>query len=496
MRATTMFYDRTLFRRPRTLFAIGLAILSLTLLLSYERITSSAFSLFQGPAFDVSPDGSLSAQDLEAYQSVFDEFAPMSYGTSVRPPLKAMPSVLVSDLPEQYVPSVGDSTSDDGPPAKRLIITGDVHGQKQALEDLLAKLDFNKKKGDHLVFTGDLINKGPDSAGVVALAMKHGAHSVRGNHEDRVLLAHAAITAKGPLPAATPDADVTAEALAQFHIKENSSAEDGDPQDPQEAIDQYQAIEATLSKGDKRDRETARSLSPEQIEWLSELPVILRVGPIPLGAVEGNTTFENVLVCHAGLVPNISLADQDPWAVMNMRTLIYPADDARREAVRKHLKEKAKQRLLGGFRGVVAAEQSVDEAMVDTELAKVLKAQGHEDHVGDVALPSSGRDGTYWYEAWSKFQEKVVKRAEKDRKKGRETGDLPLATTVVYGHDAKSGMKVPKEFGRGKKGYTFGLDSGCVYGKSLTALVIEVKEGEAVYEIVQVDCEKGVDHDE
>lgn len=37
--------------------------------------------------------------------------------------------------------------------------------------------------------------------------------------------------------------------------------------------------------------------------------------------------------------------------------------------------------------------------------------------------------------------------------------------TVVYGHDARSGLAIEQ--------YTKGLDSGCVKGKQLTALVIE-----------------------
>ncbi|KAF3765126.1 hypothetical protein M406DRAFT_42625 [Cryphonectria parasitica EP155] len=298
--------------------------------------------------------------------------------------------MLVDTLPEEFVPAVysGEGTSADGGrgTARRLVIIGDVHGQTKALEDLLEKVQFNNTKGDHLIFTGDLINKGPDSAGVVAMAMRLGAHSVRGNHEDRVLLAHAAMNKKSPATAA-------------------------------DALTAHQVAEAALSKGDQRDRETARSLSDEQIRWLAERPLILHIGPIPRGGGGGGNgqppTFENMVVVHAGLVPNVSLEAQDPWAVMNMRTITL--------LKRRNKDEKKKEKKKAG-----------------------------------------------------------------KNKKGEESEPI---TTVVYGHDAKSGLQVPKEFGKGKRGYTFGLDSGCVYGKSLTALVIEVKDGAAVYEIVQVDCE-------
>lgn len=487
-----MLSDSTL-RNPRNLFAIVLGTLCLTLFLSYTRIKSSSFSLLQevvepSDEFQV-PIVTFTEQDREEYSSIFEKLPPMSYGTTHRPPMTGMPDKLIDSLPEQFVPAVTSAKSNG---ARRLIFVGDVHGHKKPLEDLLAKVGFDNKNGDHLIFTGDLVNKGPDSAGVVALAMKLGAHSVRGNHEDRVLLTHAAMTAENNI-------DVT-KAFKNFKIKEGEEEEE---QDPQISLSKYQAAEAALSKGDTQDRETARSLSSDQLAWLASLPLILHIGAVPLGADE--PFFENILVCHAGLVPNVSLEDQDPWAVMNMRTIVYPVDELRRDAVKTFLKEKAK-RLSGGNRGALAAAQSVDEADVDRELSKIMKMQGLEDREGgDAGLPSSGREGYYWYEEWSRFQEKLAKKAKKDHKKKTkaeaEAEDVEAekhkkerhpVTTVVYGHDAKSGLRVPKEYGKGKKGYTFGLDSGCVYGRNLTALVIEMKKGKAVHEIVQVDCEQAV----
>lgn len=50
-------------------------------------------------------------------------------------------------------------------------------------------------------------------------------------------------------------------------------------------------------------------------------------------------------------------------------------------------------------------------------------------------------------------------------------------TTVIYGHDASSSLNIKK--------YTKGLDTGCVNGGKLTALVIE--DGGKL-SIVQVRC--------
>jgi hypothetical protein len=70
----------------------------------------------------------------------------------------------------------------------RTVIVGDVHGCRDELQDLLSKLAFTAHS-DRLVLAGDLVARGPDSRGVVALAKSLGATGVRGNHDDRALLA-------------------------------------------------------------------------------------------------------------------------------------------------------------------------------------------------------------------------------------------------------------------------------------------------------------------
>ncbi|KAJ2966443.1 hypothetical protein NUW58_g10661 [Xylaria curta] len=58
---------------------------------------------------------------------------------------------------------------------RRLIIIGDVHGHLKSLEALLRKAEVSTSRGDTVIFAGDMVNKGPDSAGVVELAMQIGA---------------------------------------------------------------------------------------------------------------------------------------------------------------------------------------------------------------------------------------------------------------------------------------------------------------------------------
>ncbi|MFK8001524.1 MAG: metallophosphoesterase family protein [Polyangiales bacterium] len=71
----------------------------------------------------------------------------------------------------------------------RTLIVGDVHGCLEELEALVDKVGLRSE--DQLVLVGDLVAKGPDSAGVVRYARESRAFSVRGNHEDHWLRARA-----------------------------------------------------------------------------------------------------------------------------------------------------------------------------------------------------------------------------------------------------------------------------------------------------------------
>jgi predicted phosphodiesterase len=72
----------------------------------------------------------------------------------------------------------------------RLIVVGDVHGCIEELKELVEKLEL--KSDDTVIFAGDLVHKGPDSAGVVRLVMSlrtavRELVLVRGNHEETAL---------------------------------------------------------------------------------------------------------------------------------------------------------------------------------------------------------------------------------------------------------------------------------------------------------------------
>lgn len=193
---------------------------------------------------------------------------------------------------------------------------------------------------------------------------------MRGNHEDRLLLVLADILAhRQPLPG---------------------------PNEPLGRAPDFME-EASESRKDYDMRKLALQISPNQIKWLKERPVILGMGKLP--------GMGNAVVVHAGLVPDISLMQQDPYEVMNMR--------------------------------------SID-----------LKTW----------VPTSESNKTPWEKFWNYKQKKLP---ASDR------------LTVIYGHDARRGLTIEK--------YSKGLDTNCVRGGKLTALVLDAR-GKQKYE--QVECQK------
>lgn len=69
------------------------------------------------------------------------------------------------------LPSIKKKRLFRGPPGARVYAVGDIHGRLDLLDDLLGQIEREIAQGDvresFLVFLGDLIDRGPDSAGVV-----------------------------------------------------------------------------------------------------------------------------------------------------------------------------------------------------------------------------------------------------------------------------------------------------------------------------------------
>ncbi|KAE8167853.1 Metallo-dependent phosphatase-like protein [Aspergillus tamarii] len=304
-------------------------------------------------------------------------------------------TTFISDLPSNLTPQLVSSTEanghEPGSAARRLVIVGDVHGMKRSLEALLEKVGFDKGNGDHLIFVGDLVNKGPNSPGVIDLAVELGASAVRGNHDNAVLDAALEINARGDHPMHA--GDITS---GPAKLLENSGAQSASESVASDGLTRHSAT--TYS--------TARALSTRQLDWLAALPLILR---IKLPHHPDSSIDDTLVVVHAGLTPGIPLDKQDPHAVMLMRSLGHAPGDE------------------GTF----------------------------------IPAEASGEEG--WAAQWDRWQDKLTTR-----------------TTVIFGHDANRRLQLGR--------HAIGLDSACLYGYHLSALVIESNDRGIQHRVVQVEC--------
>ncbi|ETN36936.1 uncharacterized protein HMPREF1541_07923 [Cyphellophora europaea CBS 101466] len=189
----------------------------------------------------------------------------MAGATAVALPAVSSPRILQRTTETVRIEQLDESLLPTGD--RRLIFIGDIHGCKDKLLELLDDAEYNQET-DHIVAVGDIVNKGPDTLGVIDYLMSQNASSVRGNHEERIV----------PLAEA---ANIT-----EAYDNPNSSPE---------------AI--------------AQALSPAQLSYLQSFPHILRIGT-NLPTFRGET-----IVAHAGLVPGLALEAQVPDSVMNMRAL-------------------------------------------------------------------------------------------------------------------------------------------------------------------------------
>lgn len=144
------------------------------------------------------------------------------------------------------------------PQPARLFVIGDCHGHLSTLEALLEKLGFKGHASPddaQLVFLGDLIDRGPDSAGIVQrvreLCDAGKAHCLLANHEFNFVNYHTE-TAPGSGVFRRPhnpknDTEVC-ETLASYHSR-------------------YQNATATIQS---------------DIAWFRELPIALELGSLRL----------------------------------------------------------------------------------------------------------------------------------------------------------------------------------------------------------------------
>lgn len=213
---------------------------------------------------------------------------------------------------------------------KHVLVIGDVHGCYDEMLALFDKVGIDMQNENMLkVFVGDLVNKGPKNTEVLdAVINMPFAMSVRGNHDELVL-------------------------RETYGLIQNKS---------------YVS---------KPNNEWMTKLSIEHLLYLRNLPYTISLPDLA------------VVVVHAGLVPEVSLADQVPHDMISMRNLIK---------------------------------------------------SNHSSEQCSYKATSKEMEGEPWATLW------------------------PGPEHVYFGHDAKRGLQ--------RHLHATGLDTGCVYGRKLSAIFI------------------------
>ncbi|WP_412508691.1 metallophosphoesterase family protein [Roseovarius sp. SYSU LYC5161] len=162
-----------------------------------------------------------------------------------------------------------------------LYVIPDIHGQREALDAALATVEADGGADATIVFLGDLVDRGPDSRGVIdrliaGQAAGHDWTVLRGNH-DQIFLdfldaAHAGAEGPGPGPAWLGENMGGVATLASYGVAASQLSPN------------WQAVRSAVPQSHRR--------------FLATLPLY-------------HETPELVFV-HAGIRPGIALSDQSP----------------------------------------------------------------------------------------------------------------------------------------------------------------------------------------
>jgi serine/threonine protein phosphatase 1 len=166
------------------------------------------------------------------------------------------------------------------PDGLRLYAIGDIHGRFDLLETMFGLIDQDRlwrpQAGVAEVLLGDLIDRGPDSAGVIESAVarqaSHGLIALRGNHDQYLLNA-------------LEDAASISHWLMWGGV---------------EALASWGVPVSDAAQADVRDiqRRLARALPAAQRDFVAAMPLTARFG--------------DILCVHAGIRPGVALDRQTP----------------------------------------------------------------------------------------------------------------------------------------------------------------------------------------
>lgn len=338
------------------------------------------------------------------------------------------------------------------PKKGKLVFVGDVHGCYDELIALLQKVQFNPEAGDFLVLVGDLIGKGPNSRKVLQLAMSFGSQCaiIRGNHEQVIIDWKWKIDSE--------NGEVNENLRSTMKIL-GTSVESSPPQqchsDSGHGTSCHKASFMEMSSEVQTHRDCAMEMTEEEWCYLLRAPLWLHFPEI------------NVLSVHAGILPFIPVEQQNPRELMNVRSVV-PLQPLAHSVLPSDKSFCDKQSLLTmsenlsdvlGINDFIAASNKIDPqgslwAAAYSQFSILLRSKLDPDSAsGNLETSFSSKDTTSSPAPTGSMMSVPIQ------------GVLSSLPHIIFGHDAKSAVQIHSN--------ATGLDSGCCYGRHLTALVFE-----------------------
>ncbi|KAK8849385.1 hypothetical protein IAR55_004717 [Kwoniella newhampshirensis] len=373
---------------------------------------------------------------------------------------------------------------------KRVIFIGDVHGSYDPLVRLMDNLKYDPTN-DRLIHVGDLIAKGLKNEEVLWWMNERRIFGVRGNHDQPVIQWRAWMEWAGGA-----DWEAYMDSLG-------AGAEEG-------------AIQ-TLSKEGKRFPENwewkgehwkiARALPKRTYLYLLELPLVLHLpslhtvivhaGLLPYDPLKSNNDPSQPLVQYSNVTSDMSATairnseemsilfdipqNQDPWNLINIRS-VYTKGKKKGQITKSGKKGTPWSAIwkeqMGRCTGLGHwAVEGLGEWSVEHEHVDDPQLEDVEDGEMDETKTNEKRQKPGSPEAAGAASGVAGGTTAPED----QLGCSPV--TVIYGHAAGRGLDI--------KPFSKGIDTGCVYGRQLTALVLGDLKG-LKGQVVRVGDHQGV----
>ncbi|KAK4689391.1 bis(5'-nucleosyl)-tetraphosphatase (symmetrical), partial [Tremellales sp. Uapishka_1] len=386
---------------------------------------------------------------------------------------------------EKYIMlhTLPDKAVDLTTPGKRIVFIGDVHGSLDPLHRLMDKISFDEAQ-HRIIHVGDLIAKGEKNNEVLSWMRQRRVSGVRGNHDQPVLQWRAWMEWAG----------------GDDYLAFVDSIGAGGGKSVATALNKANKMYPTDWEWGGQHWQIAKLISRSNYLYLSQLPLTLHIPSL------------HTIVVHAGLLPvdplKPSLALSQPLvaaAAVNSSAASYDSSSARRTeelSILFDIPQNQEPWNLINMRSVYekgkkkgTVTKASDVGTPWSEIwAREMKRCAGAGAWGDTENDETAVEGVQVDDAALDKIEESDEMVQRDKRKkskaGKQIDCSPL--TVIYGHAAGRGLDI--------KPFSKGIDTGCVYGRQLTALVLgdtkglqgqTVRVGDHHGVLVSVECEKG-----